>query len=77
MTDVRTARLEAIAIAKAILENRTDDAHTLIEGSSDTAELAHAACGMTAAMLALTRGDLRERILAGWTNAAVGADGDR
>lgn len=74
---LRQARLDAIAGTRAILTNRPDDVTALLDLSDDVREMAHAACGLAASLLALMPDATRERILAGLTEAALGPDGEQ
>ncbi|RKO24498.1 hypothetical protein D7Z96_08695 [Pseudarthrobacter phenanthrenivorans] len=52
--DSRVAEQEALAVTRALMEGRQEDAFLLVTGSSHPMALAHTACGLAAA--ALTHG---------------------
>ena len=65
------AQLDAIAATRAVLANDAEGAAALFRLSEDPREMAHAACGFAAALLAMMPEDRSRLILDGLTAAAL------
>lgn len=68
---IQQARLDAVAVVRAALNNDEPAIELLLNLSPDPREMAHAACGLAASLLALLEPEQRQRILDGMTAAAL------
>jgi hypothetical protein len=66
-----SARLDAVAAVRAILDNKPDDLAVLLQGTGEPREAFHAAAGFAASLLGLMSPQAREDILYRLTQAAV------
>lgn len=73
---IRTARLEAIAMIRAALDGDHDSLGELLAGTDDLLEVAGALSGIAATVILKHTPD-PARILDGWTAAALAEGGDQ
>ncbi|MEK0156665.1 hypothetical protein [Arthrobacter oryzae] len=67
----QTARLEATAVTRLLTQNRRAEAQVMLNESENPIELAHAACGMAAALVVTLAPGKAEMILDNYTRAAL------
>lgn len=70
-TTEQTARLEATAVTRLITQNRQAEAQVMLNESENPIELAHAACGMAAALVVTLAPGKADMILDNYTQAAL------